>query len=370
MTRQHLGLVFGGRSAEHEVSIESARCILEALDPERYRVSLLAVDTEGRWWLGDPERALEDAFGGTAVFLTGTPSTGLLVTEEGSGKTSQLELDVAFPMVHGSHGEDGTLQGLLELAEIPYVGSGVLSSALQMDKDVAKRLLEAAGIPVVPGVVLRSPGSNSVPGSDLLSDAIDRIGFPAFVKPANSGSSLGTSRVERADDLAAAAAEAFRFDTKVLVERAIDAREIEVAVIGNDRPRASLPGEILCAGNFYDYDAKYADGSTQLQIPARISSALAADLSDVACRAFRALDAAGMARVDFLVDRQDQSFYVNELNSLPGFTHGSMFPRLWEATGMALPALLDRLVELGLERHAQRSGLAYDAPGPATRPSR
>lgn len=363
MTRQHLGLVFGGRSAEHEVSIESARCILEALDPERYRVSPLAIDVQGRWWLGDPGRNLEDAFGGTPVFLPGTPSSGLLVTENGSGKTSQLELDVAFPVVHGSHGEDGTLQGLLELAEIPYVGSGVLSSALQMDKDVAKRLLKAEGIPVVPGVVLRDPLGDSTSRASSLGAAIDQIGFPAFVKPANSGSSLGTSRVEDAEGLTSAVAEAFRFDTKVLVERAIDAREIEVAVIGNDRPRASVPGEILCSRDFYDYDAKYSDTETKLQIPAEIPNALALRMEETACHAFRTLDAAGLARVDFLLDRQTQDLYVNELNSLPGFTRGSMFPRLWEATGMSFSDQLDRLIELALERHARRSQLAHNTPG-------
>ena len=362
MTRQHLGLVFGGRSAEHEVSIESARCILEALDPERYRVSPIAIDVQGRWWLGDPEKDLEDAFGGTAVFLPGTPSSGLLVTEDRSGKASQLELDVAFPVVHGRHGEDGTLQGLLELAEIPYVGSGVLSSAVQMDKDVAKRLLDAEGIPVVPGVVLRDSSGDPTSRETSLGDAIERIGFPAFVKPANSGSSVGTSRVEHAEGLAAAVAEAFRFDTKILVERAIDAREIEVAVIGNDQPRASVPGEIFCSRDFYDYDAKYSDGETKLQIPAQVPDSLAETLQATACRAFRALDAEGLARVDFLLDRQSQALYVNELNSLPGFTRGSMFPRLWETTGMSFPALLDRLIELGLERHARRSQLAYNAP--------
>ena len=267
------------------------------------------------------------------------------------------ELDVIFPIIHGTRGEDGTLQGMLELAGIPYVGARVLGSAVQMDKDVAKRLLAAAGLPVVPWQTLRNHDLMPTERMAAAQPAVDRLGFPLFVKPANSGSSVGTSKVAGPDELDAALAEAGRYDTKVLIEQAIDAREIEVAVLGNEDPRASVPGEILQRNEFYDYAAKYADDETELLVPAPLDDATTERIGSLALAAYSVLEGEGFARVDFLLDRESGDLYINELNSLPGFTEASMFPLMWEASGLPYPALLDRLLELALERHDKRSRL-------------
>ncbi len=367
MSKLHVGLLFGGRSVEHQVSVISATSILAALDTKRYDVTLIGVDPEGRWHAapgdaqpadllsGEPSALL--ANGTCEVLLPATPGGATLVPtndiEGGQGR----QIDVIFPIIHGRGGEDGALQGLLQLAGIAYVGSGVLSSAMQMDKDVAKRLLAAEGLPVAPWLAFR--------GDDLLPERIpdtarlglERLGAPLYVKPANSGSSVGIRRVEDFDSLVAAIEDARRYDTKVLIEQAIDAREIEVAVLGNDSPQASLPGEIRPKSSFYDYEAKYLDDSTELIIPADLSQARSDEIRELAVRAFRTLDGAGMARVDFLMRRDDDALFINELNSLPGFTDVSMFPRLWEATGLCYTELLDRLIELARERHEQTSAL-------------
>ena len=360
MAKLRVGLLFGGRSSEHEVSLVSATSILGALDPSRYDVTLVAVDHDGHWRLGDPalppnSSALEAAVQGDEVDVPVAPGRSTLIPVGESSHQSGQTLDVIIPVIHGRGGEDGSLQGLLELADIPYVGSGVLGSAIQMDKDVAKRLLGAAGLPVTPGVCVRS---HQLPDGEALADAaIEELGSSLFVKPANQGSSVGISKVERREDLLPALIDAARYDTKILIERAIDAREIEVALLGNDPIEASVPGEIRTRHAFYDYDAKYVDDATELLIPAPVDDSLANEMRRLAVDATVALEAAGLARVDFLLERDTDQIFINEVNSIPGFTQGSMYPLLWQATGIPYPALLDRLIELALERHRINSAL-------------
>jgi D-alanine-D-alanine ligase len=355
-----VGLLFGGRSVEHEVSVASATSIHRALDKSRYDVSLIAVDPEGRWRLGSgPDLLPAEAVRGDEVRLPAVPG-GMLLPETvpggGAAEDASRRLDVIFPIIHGRGGEDGALQGLLELAELPYVGSGVLSSAVQMDKDVARRLLAAAGLPVVPDLVLRradlADGRRSAAQA-----AIEALGLPLFVKPANSGSSVGISKARDLSSLLEAIEDAARYDTKVVIEKAIDAREIEVAVLGNDHPEASVPGEIVPSHEYYDYEAKYLDDATELIVPARLPEDVSKRLRSLAIEAFQALEGEGIARVDFFLERETGAVYVNELNSLPGFTEGSMFPRLWAASGLPYPALLDRMIELALERQQRRAKL-------------
>ena len=350
MTKLRVGLLFGGRSVEHEVSIASASSILRALDPARYDVTLLAVDHDGRWHLAQPPLAPPAGQGGPEVRLSAVPGERRLLGADTPA------LDVLFPIVHGRGGEDGTLQGLLELAELPYVGSGVLGSAVQMDKEISKRLLDAAGLPVLPTVCVRS-GELARDARGCAQRVLDELGLPVFVKPANLGSSVGIHRVAEASDLEDALRDAVRYDPKLVVEPGLDARDVEVALLGNDPVEASVAGEIRTARDFYDYEAKYVDESTELFVPAQIDEATHQALRDAAVRAFVALEGRGLGRVDFLVDKSDGRFYVNEVNSLPGFTEVSMYPRLWEATGLPYPALLDRLIELALESHRERSQL-------------
>jgi D-alanine-D-alanine ligase len=354
MGKLRVGIVFGGRSVEHEVSVASATSIVQALDPARYEVVLLGVDPEGRWHLAPPGALPETALSGEEVSLPAVPGEARLVRRSGGEPTRPL--DVVIPMVHGTGGEDGALQGFLELAGVPYVGSGVLGSALQMDKEVTKRLLAAAGLPVVPWVAVRARELRRAPAA-AAARAIAELGLPVFVKPACLGSSVGVSKVTRRERLEAALAEAARYDAKILVERAVDAREIEVGVLDGDPPETSLPGEIVPKREFYDYESKYVDEDTELIVPADLPEAEAAELRRIALEAFRLVEAAGMARVDFLVERATRRPFVSELNSLPGFTEVSMFPRLFEASGLPYPALLDRLIELALERHRDQSRL-------------
>jgi D-alanine-D-alanine ligase len=359
MAKLRIGLVFGGRSVEHEVSVTSATCILKALDPTRYDVALIAIDHQGRWHLGSPALPPEAAANGAEVMLPAVPGEASLVsmshTARDTGRALQT-LDVIFPIVHGQGGEDGTLQGLLELAGVPYVGAGVLGSALQMDKEAAKRLLAAAGLPVVPWVLVRR-GEVRAHAEAAAERAVTALGLPLFVKPANLGSSVGISKVTKREELVPALREAARYDRKVLVERAIDAREIEVALLGNHPIEASLVGEIRTRREWYDYEAKYVDEDTELLIPAPIDEAQSRQARSLAIEAVGLLEGAGLARVDFLMDRHTGALFVNEVNSLPGFTEGSMYPRLWEASGLPYAALLDRLIELALERHREKSEL-------------
>ena len=353
MAKLRVGLLFGGRSVEHEVSIASATSILRALDPARYDVTLVAVDHEGRWHAGSPALPPEAAVRGDEVMLPAIPGVQSLIPTPKSVGDRTLPLDVVFPIIHGTGGEDGSLQGLLELAGVPYVGAGVLGSALQMDKDVTKRLLAAAGVPVVPWCVVRA-------GDAARSDSgaiVRELGLPLFVKPADLGSSVGITKVKRAEELGAAIAHALRYTRKVMIEQAVDAREVEVAVLGGERPEASVPGEIVPSREWYDYEAKYVDEGTELLVPAPLPGAVAAEARRLAVEAFRIVEGEGLARVDFFLDRKTERLYVNEVNSLPGFTEVSMFPRLWMATGLTYPALIDRLIELALERGRARAAL-------------
>jgi len=356
MDKLRVGLIFGGRSVEHEVSIASATSIYRALDPTRYEVTLVAIDHDGRWHRGAPKLPPEASLRGDLVSLAPMPGARALVPAERGAPATATPLDVVIPIVHGRGGEDGSLQGLLELAEIPYVGSGVLGSAIQMDKEVSKRLLAAAGLPILPYLCVRA--------SELARDSrgcaervLAALRLPVFVKPANLGSSVGIHKVKAAAELVPALEDAVRYDPKVVVEQGIAARDIEIALLGDNPVEASVPGEIRTHREWYDYEAKYVDEATELLVPAPISDALAQELRDTAIRAFRALEGRGFARVDFLVDQNTDTYYVNELNSLPGFTDVSMYPRMWEASGLSYPALIDRLIELALESHRDRSKL-------------
>ncbi|MCI0519546.1 MAG: D-alanine--D-alanine ligase [Chloroflexi bacterium] len=357
-----IGLICGGRSGEHEISLLSARSVRGALDAEKYAITMIGVTHEGAWLAGEGVlEALEsgdasvDTPGLSAAVLTpDTTRKGLYVLDGESQILRRLvELDVVFPVLHGTFGEDGTIQGLLEMAEVAYVGSGVLGSSLGMDKAVFKDVMRANGIPVVESItVLRKEIEGDMDG--VLKRAEALAAYPLFVKPANLGSSVGISKCRSRSDLLEGLMEAARYDRRVLVERGVNGREIEVSVLGNDEPQASVPGEIIPADEFYTYDAKYFDDRSQLLIPAPVSARQAETVQDLARRAFLAADCAGLARADFLLDKDSGEIFLNEINTIPGFTRISMYPKLWGASGLPYPALVDRLVELALERRRER----------------
>jgi D-alanine-D-alanine ligase len=355
--RIRVGLLFGGSTVEHEVSVTSARGVARVMAGTRLECVPLAVTGEGRWLSPELSRRLLEGTGPRAeprpadddgLRLAIEPGSAHLLCVGGAG-AGVVELDAIFPLVHGWGGEDGRLQGALEQAGLPYVGSGVLGSALAMDKAAAKSVLAHEGIEVVPWILGRRHEHERDP-SDLPRRVAAELAYPVFVKPANGGSSVGVAKVPGPAALPAALAAAFRCDRRVLVELAVDALEVECAVIGNDSPRASVPGEIVPSREFYDYRAKYLDGASELHIPARVDPARLEAVRRIALRAFVALDLAGLARVDFLVERTGGRTYLNEVNTLPGFTPISMFPKLWEASGLAYPALVEHLVDLALER--------------------
>lgn len=359
----HVGIIFGGRSGEHEISLRSARSIVEAIDRDTYDVSLIGIDRSGRWHLLDEPvfrqltaAALPAVNGtGTEVMLRPAPGMGELIDPDRPAAPLR-RLDVIFPVLHGTYGEDGTVQGFLELADIPYVGAGVLGSAIGMDKDVQKRLLHAAGIAVVP--FLTATRTTWATDEPRITQRATALGLPLFVKPANLGSSVGISKVKTLDALPAAVALALEYDDKMIIEKGLDAREIECAVLGNDMPEASVPGEICPQAEFYSYEAKYLDEhGAVLKIPAPLSAAQTTAVRDLAVRAFQLLECAGMARVDFFLARAMGTLYVNEINTIPGFTPISMYPKLWEASGVPYRELIGRLVELARQRHTQRSRL-------------
>jgi D-alanine-D-alanine ligase len=360
--RIRVGVLFGGRSGEHEVSLISADSVIKALDPAKYEVVPIGISREGRWCLGrEALKLLPQVLDqGTPVIPSVDPHGPKLVPLKPAGNLlAPPQIDVIFPVLHGTFGEDGTIQGLLELAGIPYVGAGVLGSAVGMDKDVMKRLFRDAGLPVVEWVVvLRNEWKQSPARFRKLIET--KLGYPLFVKPANLGSSVGISKVHNRRELGPAIDLAARYDRKVIVEIGLDAREIECSVLGNDQPKASVPGEIVPVNEFYDYEAKYVKEGSELLIPAKLSPSETRCVRDLAIRAFRAVDCAGMARVDFLLDRPSGKLFVNELNTIPGFTPISMYPKLWEASGVPYPALLDRLIELALERHREKGLTRYD----------
>ncbi len=322
--KTRVAVIYGGRSGEHEISLRSAKSIIEAMDPEKYQVLHYLISKEGRW------------------------SPKPIQPEPGSNS----HIDVVFPVLHGTFGEDGTVQGLLELADLPYVGPGVFASAAAMDKDAMKRLCLERGLPVVECVTLTTPQIDPA-----VVDA--RFGFPVFVKPANLGSSVGISKARNAQELEAAVKLAAQFDRKIIVERAIIGRELECAVLGNEQPEASLPCEILPSKEFYDYEDKYLLDKAQCLVPADLPPATTAELRGIAVEAYKAVQCEGMSRVDFLLESTTGKLYINEINTIPGFTSISMFPKMWEHSGLPMPKLVDRLLHLAMERHKTRKALRY-----------
>ena len=336
---------------EHEVSIQSARNVYEAIDKTRFEVVLVGIDKSGRWQISDAAQ-LQAAASPLTKLNAGDSGTALAVIpgdEDGkSGRERRFpQLDVVIPLLHGTYGEDGTVQGLLKLAGVAFVGAGVLGSAIGMDKDVAKRLLRDGGVPVARFVTL----SASAAAATAFETLAGQLGVPFFVKPANSGSSVGVGKVRSSAEWVAARTEALRYDRKILVEEFIKGREIEVAVLGNDDPHASIPGEVMPRHDFYSYEAKYLDeNGAVLRIPAELSPAKTKEIRELAVKAFRILECSGMARVDFFVS-DEGGIYVNEINTIPGFTKISMYPKLWEATGLPYGQLIERLMLLAIERH-------------------
>ncbi len=361
MAKLRVGILYGGRSTEHEVSIASATTILQGMDPSRYVPVLIGVDTDGSWRVAEPDLKLlpEAVFHSDApVRCSAALEPGGLAIRRTQDHAPALEtpLDVVFPIMHGRDGEDGSIQGLLQMAGMPFVGTDVKATALCMDKTLAKAVLRDAGIPVVPS---RETSVHALlERSDRFIEVVEAsFDYPVFVKPTNTGSSVGVVKARTRAHLRQGIKEARRYDLDVLVEPGIDGREIECAVLGGHEPRTSVLGEVRYDADFYDYAAKYASDATELLIPADLPESLAEELRAVALRGFQALKCWGMARVDFFVDVASGDFWVNELNTHPGFTEGSMYPRLWEESGIALPELIDRLIELGLERHRERASV-------------
>src|SRR6202140_1628823 len=399
MKKLRVGILFGGRSGEHEVSLLSAASVLNAIDKDKYEVVPIGITKHGRWVTsGDAQRLLTgnpaggDARPAQAHLRAGDPETtpGAAVLASGEsvvvppepvhrqsgivpfqtdavlarrGSDRAINVDVIFPVLHGTFGEDGTIQGLLELADIPYVGAGVLGSAAGMDKDIMKSLFIAAGIPIVKHVtILRSAWEKDPKRVQKLMET--KLTYPVFVKPANLGSSVGISKAHNRKELGPAIEEAAKFDRKIVIEQGVGgkkekAREIECSVLGNDEPVASVPGEIVPGKEFYDYTAKYVDEGSQLIIPAKLTKAQTKKVQDMAVDAFKAVDCSGLARVDFLMDPKTEKIYLNEINTMPGFTAISMYPKLWASSGLAYPDLIDRLIQLGIERHEDKKKNQY-----------
>jgi D-alanine-D-alanine ligase len=323
--KTRVAVIYGGRSGEHEVSLRSAKSIIDAMDPEKYKVLHYLISKEGKW---SPRPIVPEP--------RGNP-----------------EIDVVFPVLHGTFGEDGTMQGLLELAELPYVGAGVLASAASMDKEVMKRLAKERGLPVVDYLVMSSKDVSNLEG------ICSRFEFPVFVKPANLGSSVGISKARNCEELKPALELAASYDRKVIVERGIIGREFECSVLGNDDPVAAVPCEILPSKDFYDYDDKYLLEKAETVIPANLSPEQTAELQKLAVECYRAVECEGMARVDFLLENATGKLFINEINTIPGFTSISMYPKMWEYSGLAMPQLIDQLIELALERHQAKKRLRY-----------
>lgn len=364
-----LGLIFGGRSGEHEVSLMSARSVLRAIDPSKYEVTQIGISHQGEWWVG--ERVLDMMEQGAYEHLSSAtllphPHRQALYRlsrrDEGELLEVFAKLDVVFPLLHGSFGEDGTLQGLLELSDLAYVGAGVLGSALGMDKGAFKDIMRAYQIPVV-GYIIVTRNEIEADVQGILRRATALADFPLFVKPANLGSSVGVTKCFSVSDLLEGLREAARYDRRVLIEQGINAREIEVSVLGNEDAQVSIPGEIIPSREFYSYEAKYLDGASQLLIPAPIPEEISRQVQELALRAYHAIDCAGMARVDFLLEKEASQpnglprIYLSEVNTIPGFTQISMYPKLWEASGIPYVELIDRLVTLALERKRQREAI-------------
>ncbi len=357
-----IGIIFGGRSAEHEVSLVSATSVIDALDKDKYDVVPIGISPEGRWLSSAEALRLlkqKSSIAGLPehVFVPDPHHKALMAINAEVNSSASKPVDVIFPLIHGTYGEDGTIQGLFELADIPYVGAGVLGSAVGMDKVIQKQLLRQAKIPVTPDCSFLFEKYVSSP-KHYVGLVEKKLRYPVFVKPPNLGSSVGISKAHNRKELAAAIDLAGQYDRKVLVEQGVrNAREIECSVLGNDDPVASIPGEIIPSNEFYDYDAKYVDGKSRAEIPANLPKPVIRKIQAYATEAFRVLDCAGMARADFLVTRASNRVFLNEINTLPGFTSISMYPKLWQASGLPYPRLLDKLIQLALERHATRSKL-------------
>lgn len=355
-----LGVILGGRSGEHEVSLMSSRSVLSVLDKNKYLITQIGIDHDGRWWSG------EDVIGKfengstqnlNRVFLLPEPGRTILYRLDDAENNRNLpmaELDVLFPVLHGTFCEDGTIQGFFEMADVAYVGAGVVGSSVGMDKGLFKDVMRANGIPVVDWIVCtRKDIEADIDG--LIRQAEGLFPYPLFIKPANLGSSVGISKAKNRSDLIEGIMEAARYDRRVLIEKGLNAREIEVSVLGNENPRASVPGEIVPSDEFYSYKAKYIDGKSGLFIPAQISDEMARQVQEIAIKTYKAIDCAGMARVDFLLDKDTDLIYMNEVNTIPGFTSISMYPKLWEASGIPYKELVDELINLALERKAERN---------------
>ncbi len=358
-----VAVIFGGRSGEHEVSLMSARSVMAALDKEKYDILPIGITKEGQWVTGDVLAALEEGHGLThPVALLPDPASPNLMAVDAAADVTRpslsvtAELDVIFPVLHGPYGEDGTVQGLMELADLPYVGAGVVGSAVGMDKAIFKQVMAANGIPILPWRLVLSSQWKQRPAS-ILDEIEAGFDYPVFVKPANLGSSVGISKCHNRSELERGLDEASSYDRRMVVEQGADARELEVSVLGNEEPIASVVGEIRPRREFYDYVAKYVSDDSELIIPAALDKSLADRVRALAVDAYRAIDCAGMGRVDMLLDRRDGKIYLNEINTIPGFTRISMYPKLWEATGVSYAELLDRLIRLAIERHEAKSRL-------------
>jgi D-alanine-D-alanine ligase len=361
-----IGVIFGGCSGEHDVSLMSASSILAHLSSEKYEITPIGITRQGKWYSGDgvlEKLKARSVDGLTPVCLLPEPGNHTLYKIENDHHFSALaELDVIFPVLHGTLGEDGTIQGLLEMNGLAYVGAGVLGSALGMDKAVFKDIMRAYDIPVAKYMIATR---KQIEGdfNAIIAQAESFAPYPLFTKPANLGSSVGISRCANRSDLYEGMMNAMRYDRKILIEQGIDARELEVAVLGNDQPVASSPAEISPKDNFYSYNAKYLDGSTAVYIPADIDEQKAKEAQEIAVRVFKAIDCSGLGRVDFLMDRHTGELYVSEINTIPGFTHISVYPKVWEQSGITYPQLIDRLIELALEMKAEKDLIIHEYDG-------
>jgi len=353
-----VGVLFGGRSGEHEVSLVSAASIIRGLDPQKYEAVPIGITKEGHWLIGEGAQKMlpEVLRTGQRVVMSADPTESSLMPIDGSARGQKL--DVVFPVIHGTFGEDGTMQGLLELAGLPFVGAGVLGSAIGMDKDVAKKLMQVARIPVVPWIVVQRADWERQP-KEIRRAIEKKFKYPVFVKPATLGSSVGMTKVHSRAELGPALDLAAEFAMKIMVERAVSAREIEVSVLGNHDPRASIPGEIVPHREFYDYAAKYLEEGTQLLIPAKLKKSEVKKVQAMAVTAFRALELSGMARVDFFIEKRGGKIFLNEVNTIPGFTSISMYPKLWEANGIPFRELISKLIDLALEQHREKARTKY-----------
>lgn len=359
MSKLRIGVIFGGRSGEHEVSLRSASSIINALDKNKYEAIAIGITKEGNWLTANsaigllPEKVMS-ATETEPVALVGAPAYQGLLKIKGDSVSTGEKIDVIFPVLHGTYGEDGTIQGLLELADIAYVGCGVLASSTGMDKVTMKKLFIANNLPVGKFEWFLRTAWEKNPKA-ILTTLEKELSFPMFVKPANLGSSVGISKAKNLAQLEEAINLAVKYDRKIIVEQGINARELEISVLGNDEPIASLPGEVIPGAEFYDYNDKYLNNTTQFEIPAKLPAEVIAEIQQLAIKAFQAMDASGLARMDFFLDRDTGKLLLNEINTMPGFTSISMYPKLWEASGMGYSELIDRLIELAIERHKEKS---------------